>query len=48
MQNSNSNYEKMKNIMAETFLSYDQEHMIQKFSLKANLNYLYLPFVGHI
>lgn len=29
-----SNYEKMKNQMAEEFLKYDQEKMIQKFSLE--------------
>ena len=46
MQNTNSNYEKMKNAMAETFLNYDQEKMIQKFSLKSDQNYLYLTFIS--
>lgn len=41
-----SNYEKMKNKMAGAFLRYDQEQMIHRFSLKADVQYLYIPFVG--
>lgn len=42
-----SNYEKMKNSMSKTFLQYDREKMIQKFSLKYDSAYLYLTFIGH-
>ena len=42
-----SNYEKMKNSMSKQFLQYDQEKMIQKFSLKYDSDYLYLTFIGH-
>ena len=35
-ENRISNYEKMKNDMANVFLKYDQEEMIQKFSLESN------------
>ncbi|MDC7288452.1 DUF3786 domain-containing protein [Blautia schinkii] len=41
-----SNYEKMKNSMADVFLHYDQESMIQKFGLAHDENYLYISFVG--
>lgn len=41
-----SNYEKMKLAMAESFLQYDQDKMIQKFSLQADPNYLYMTFVN--
>ena len=41
-----SNYEKMKNAMAESFLHYDQGEMIRKFSLQADPNYLYMTFVN--
>lgn len=39
-----SNYEKKKNEMAEVFLQYDQEKMIQKFELEFDEHYLYLCF----
>lgn len=37
-----SNYEKMKNSMAEMFLRYDQEIMARKFGLDQDENYLYI------
>ena len=37
-----SNYEKMKNNMADVFLQYDQEEMIRKFGLVQDKNYLYI------
>lgn len=40
-----SNYEKMKNNMAEVFLQYNQEEMIRKFSLEHDENYLYIYFL---
>lgn len=40
-----SNYEIMRNQMRSEFLKYDQTKMIQKYSLKNNLEYLYLDFV---
>lgn len=46
MEKRTSNYEKMKNEMASTFLRYDQEQMICKYSLKFDDAYLYIPFVG--
>lgn len=44
---THSNYEKMKNSVNEYFLRYDQENMIQKFSLQYDPTYLYITFVGH-
>ncbi len=41
-----SNYEKMKNDMADVFLKYDQEEMIRKFSLEFNQKYLFIHFAG--
>lgn len=46
MENTLSNYEKMKLSMAKAFLQYPQEKMIEKFSLEATHNYLYLYFVS--
>ncbi|NCB94008.1 MAG: DUF3786 domain-containing protein [Clostridia bacterium] len=40
-----SNYEKMKNNMSKEFLRYDQESMIQKFSLEYDEQFLYITFV---
>ena len=41
-----SNYDKMRDEMELKFLTYDQEQMIEKFSLKHDKEYLYLDFVG--
>lgn len=41
-----SNYEKMKNSMADVFLHYNQESMIQKFDMAHDENYLYISFIG--
>lgn len=41
-----SNYEKMKNSMADAFLQYDQEKMIRKFGLQYDDDFLYLWFLG--
>ncbi len=41
-ENKISNYEKMKNNMAEVFLQYDQEKMAQKFGLDHDEKYLYI------
>lgn len=41
-----SNYEIMKNQMSAKFLEYDQNHMITKFSLPHDEQYLYIRFVG--
>ena len=38
------NYIEMHNQMRTHFLSYDQEEMIRKFSLKADEEYLYIRF----
>ncbi len=46
MKKSDSNYDIMKNRMSAEFLKYDQEHMIQKFSLPYDEEYIYLRFVG--
>ncbi len=46
IKNRASNYEKMKDQMAEVFLQYDQEKMIQKFELEHDKSYLYLYFIG--
>lgn len=43
---SHSNYEKMKNSVNDSFLQYDQEIMIQKFSLQYDSDYLYISFIG--
>lgn len=43
-----SNYEKMKNSVNDSFLQYDQENMIRKFSLQYDSDYLYIAFIGHI
>lgn len=40
-----SNYEVMKKQMENKFISFDQEKMIAKFSLKADKAYIYLRFV---
>ena len=40
-----SNYETMKNEMADVFLKYDQNAMIQKFNLEHDEHYLYICFV---
>ena len=42
-----SNYEITKKRVQGEFVKYDQEQMIQKFSLKADENYLYINFLGH-
>ena len=41
-----SNYEKMKNSVNDSFLQYNQEIMIQKFSLQYDSAYLYISFIG--
>ena len=41
-----SNYEKMKRSMSKVFLQYPQEKMIEKFSLEADKDYLYVWFFG--
>lgn len=41
-----SNYERMKNQMADVFLQYDQEPMIRKFRLRQDERYLYIRFLG--
>lgn len=41
-----SNYEKMKDAMAVSFLDYDQVRMIRRFALPADRTYLYVTFVG--
>lgn len=43
-----SNYEIMRDRMQEKFLEYDQNHMIEKFHLKQDADYLYLKFVGRM
>lgn len=45
-ENRMSNYEKMKDSVADVFLRYNQEDIIQKFSLEYDENYLYLQFIG--
>lgn len=47
MEERISNYEITKRRVQKDFLKYDQEKMIQKFSLKADENYLYITFIGH-
>ncbi len=41
-----SNYEIMKKDAQRLFLNYDQEHMIRKFHLEHDADYLYLEFVA--
>lgn len=41
-----SNYDKTRDAMRERFLEYDQDAMIQKFSLRADASYLYLPMLA--
>lgn len=43
-----SNYEIMRNRMYVQFLEYDQRHMIEKFRLKYDEEYLYMEFVGRL
>ena len=40
-----SNYQIMQEQMAERFLRYDQEKMIEKFQLACNAEYIYITFV---
>lgn len=46
MEQKISNYEKMKNSMADAFLQYDQERMIQKFCLDYDQDFLYICYLG--
>ena len=46
METVTSNYEKMKRSMSKVFLQYPQEKMIEKFSLEADKDYLYVWFFG--
>ena len=46
MKKNKSNYEIMKERMAERFLTYDQEMIIRKLSLEADEEYLYLTFLS--
>lgn len=41
-----SNYQIMQEQMAERFLRYDQEKMIEKFQLACNAEYIYITFVN--
>lgn len=41
-----SNYDTMRNRMELEFAKYNQQEMIQKFSLRHDADFLYLPFVG--
>lgn len=43
-----TNYELMRDRMQLKFLEYDQTHMIEKFCLKHDEEYLYIKFVGRI
>lgn len=43
-----SNYEIMRDRMQVKFLEYDQKHMIEKFQLKHDGDYLYIKFVGRL
>lgn len=43
-----SNYEITKRRVQKDFLKYDQEKMIQKFSLKFDEQYIYIKFIGHL
>jgi len=42
-----SNYEITKQKVKEEFLKYDQEHMIQKFQLRHDAEYLYIDLLKH-
>ncbi len=44
--NPKSNYEKMKDSMADVFLQYDQDKIIDKFSLEHDSAYIYICFFG--
>lgn len=46
MEKIKSNYEIIKERMAERFLTYDQEGIIRKLSLRADEEYLYLTFLS--
>ena len=46
MNKNKSNYDIMKDRMAERFLTYDQETVIRKLSLRADEEYLYLTFLS--
>lgn len=46
MIQTTDNYEKMKRSMSKAFLQYDQAAMIQKFSLKHDVCWLYLSFIN--
>jgi len=48
MEERISNYEITKKRVQKDFLKYHQEKMIQKFSLKADENYLYINFISHL
>lgn len=43
-----SNYDKMRDAMRARFLMYDQEAMIQKFSLRADEAFLYIRLLGRV
>lgn len=43
-----SNYEITKRRVQKDFLKYDQEKMIEKFSLQFDEHYLYVQFIGHL
>ena len=43
-----SNYEITKRRVQKDFLKYDQEKMIEKFSLQFDEHYLYIQFIGHL
>ena len=45
-QQRRDNYEYTKEQSRSRFLEYDQEHMIRRFSLRADENHLYVPFAG--
>ena len=47
MEKKTSTYEITKHRVQGDFLKYDQEKMIQKFSLKHDEQYLYINFIGH-
>jgi hypothetical protein len=48
MEERVSNYEITKHRVQKDFLKYDQKKMIEKFDLKADKQYLYINFIGHI
>lgn len=48
MKVQKSNYQFMKGQMAERFLQYDQEKMIEKFQLICDKIYIYVTFVGSL